>query len=403
MRGMKILVHDYAGHPFQVQLSRSLAKRGHEVVHCYSASLSTTPQGGLARREGDPDGFTSVGIDLGRVINKANRMKLVMEDDPEHARGVMRLVENFQPNVILSANSAPWINESLLDYAWETECQFVCWVQDLFGPVAKKEAGGSLLGSVAIPLIDGWEKQMLMRSDAIVVIADDFKEHLPAVECPVHVIENWAPLEELPVASKDSEWSRAHGLNETINFVYTGTLGMKHNPALLVELAREFQGDDRVRVVVISAGNGMDYLQQAKANEGLENLVLMGFQPFEVMSDVMASADVLVAVLEPEAGVFSVPSKVLSYLCAGRAILMGVPPENLASKIVSREGAGLVVPPTDNAAFVAAGKELVADASRRAEMGLRARSYAEQTFNIEQITNRFESVFSSAFTEIVRA
>ncbi len=28
---MKILVHDYAGHPFQVQLSRALAQRGHQV------------------------------------------------------------------------------------------------------------------------------------------------------------------------------------------------------------------------------------------------------------------------------------------------------------------------------------------------------------------------------------
>ena len=35
---MKIIVHDYAGHPFQVQLSRRLASRGHEVLHLYCAS-----------------------------------------------------------------------------------------------------------------------------------------------------------------------------------------------------------------------------------------------------------------------------------------------------------------------------------------------------------------------------
>ncbi len=400
---MKILVHDYAGHPFQVQLSRSLAGRGHEVVHCYSASLSTTPQGGLLKRDDDPTTFSSIGIDLGRTINKANRMKLVTEDDPAHTQGVMRIVESFQPDVILSANSAPWINEAFLDYSWETECQFVCWVQDLFGPVAKKEAGKSVLGSVIVPLVDGWEQQMLRRSDAIVVIADDFKEHLPEVDCPVTVIENWAPLEELPLGNKDSDWSRKNGLHETMNFVYTGTLGMKHNPDLLVDLAKEFSGDERVRIVVVSAGNGMDYLRRVKVESELDNLILMGFQPFEALPDVMASADVLVAVLEPEAGVFSVPSKVLSYLCAGRAILMGVPPENLVSKIVAREEAGLVVPPTDNAAFVAAAKELLGDASRRTEMGLHARAYAESTFDIETITDRFEQVFTSAFPEIVLA
>jgi len=30
---MRLLIHDYAGHPFQVQLSRELARRGHSVTH----------------------------------------------------------------------------------------------------------------------------------------------------------------------------------------------------------------------------------------------------------------------------------------------------------------------------------------------------------------------------------
>ena len=30
---MRILIHDFAGHPFQMQLSRQLAARGHFVTH----------------------------------------------------------------------------------------------------------------------------------------------------------------------------------------------------------------------------------------------------------------------------------------------------------------------------------------------------------------------------------
>ena len=47
---MRILVHDYAGHPFQVQLSRELARRGHEVRHAYASALQT-PRGELVKRE----------------------------------------------------------------------------------------------------------------------------------------------------------------------------------------------------------------------------------------------------------------------------------------------------------------------------------------------------------------
>ena len=52
----RILVHDYAGHPFQVQLSRELAARGHSVLHVHSASVQT-PQGALVRRADESDRF----------------------------------------------------------------------------------------------------------------------------------------------------------------------------------------------------------------------------------------------------------------------------------------------------------------------------------------------------------
>ncbi len=50
---MKILIYDHAGHPFQVQLSRSLAARGHEVLHTFTAELQT-PRGVLCLDESDP-------------------------------------------------------------------------------------------------------------------------------------------------------------------------------------------------------------------------------------------------------------------------------------------------------------------------------------------------------------
>jgi hypothetical protein len=39
---MRILISDYSGHPFQVQLSRELARRGHGVTHSYSTGFSAS-------------------------------------------------------------------------------------------------------------------------------------------------------------------------------------------------------------------------------------------------------------------------------------------------------------------------------------------------------------------------
>ncbi len=171
-------------------------------------------------------------------------------------------------------------------------------------------------------------------------------------------------------------------------------MGMKHNPDLVLQLALHFQDRDDVRVVVVSQGLGADWLTEKKAIHGLDTLIVLGFQPFEALPDVLASGDVLMAVLEPEAGAFSVPSKVLTYLCAERPVLLAVPPENLAARIVARIEAGRIVPPTDAAVFVDAAAALLADPEQRHAMSRNARAYAEKTFDIGTITDSFEEVLA---------
>ena len=90
---------------------------------------------------------------------------------------------------------------------------------------------------------------------------------------------------------------------------------------------------------------------------------------------------------------FCVPSKVLSYLCAGRAVLLAVPNENLVSRIVVEEEAGLGVEPTDVVGFCAAAIRTGSVAGICGKKrGSAARRYAETHFEIERITDRFEQI-----------
>ena len=91
---------------------------------------------------------------------------------------------------------------------------------------------------------------------------------------------------------------------------------------------------------------------------------------------------------------FSVPSKVLTSLCAAKPLLLAVPSQNLAARIVNRSGAGVTVPPHDVAAFCAAARELISNDEMAIQMGERARRYAEACFDINTITDRFETCLS---------
>ena len=125
---------------------------------------------------------------------------------------------------------------------------------------------------------------------------------------------------------------------------------MKHDPGLLLDVAAATREDFDVVVVVVSQGPGREWLERERST--VENLVLLDYQPYDVLPEVLASGDVLITLLEPDAGQFSVPSKILSNLCAGRPQVVAVPAENLGARTVERSGGGVVVDPRNRAAFV---------------------------------------------------
>ena len=237
------------------------------------------------------------------------------------------------------------------------------------------------------------ERQVVRSADAVIVITQDFVPVLRAWGVPeerMAVIENWAPLDEIKPLPKANDWAIGHGLDTSFVFLYAGTLGRKHDPSLLVTLADAVAP---ARVVVASEGFGTDRLA---AGRRPENLQLLPLQRPEELAGMLASADVLVAILEKDAGEYSVPSKILTYLAAGRPILAAIPRSNLAARTIMDAQAGLLVDPADHAALADAALRLVKDPQQRSIAGRAARSYAEHAFDITVIAERFEAVLESA-------
>ncbi|MBV8166792.1 MAG: glycosyltransferase family 4 protein, partial [Alphaproteobacteria bacterium] len=359
-----------------------------------------SPKGPLAPRPDDPPGLEIRALTLGVAHRKYDLVRRWLQDR-RYGALLADAVRAYKPDVVLGGNGPLEPQAMLLAVAHECRAGFVFWLQDAYGIAIdqllrrKLPVVGALVGGYYRRL----ERRLWHASDAIVAITEDFRPMLAEAGIErdrVRVIQNWAPLDELPQRSRDNAWSAAHGLTDKRVLLYSGTMGLKHNPELLVQLARRFKDRPDVRVVVVSEGIGADHLSRAKQAEGLDNLLVLPFQPYEVLPDVTATADVLVVVLEAGAGVYSVPSKLLTYLCAGRAILGAIPLNNLAARIVERAGAGLVAAPDDAAGFVAAAQTLLDDPGRRAAAGASAREYAERTFDIRGIAARFEAVLARA-------
>jgi len=396
---MHLLIHDYAGHPFEAQLSRELARRGHRVTHAFAGNL-LTPRGSLQLKPGDASTLDFVEVPMAEAY-RANKYSFLKRRGYELAYGTQlaSLVSRLHPDLVVSGNTPSEPQWTMIQAAQQLKVPVISWVQDFYSVAVAKLARKKMpvIGSLAGAWYRHLDGRCFRASAAIIAITEDFKPILHGFGVPtdqVTVIPNWAPLDELPVCPRANTWSASQGLDDKFVFQYSGTLAMKHNPDLLRQLAARFRADISVRVVVISEGPGADYLKKVKYRDNLENLLVLPFQRYVDLPAIMASADVLVAVLEADAGVFSVPSKVLSYHCAGRPILAAMPARNLASRIIQHEGSGYCVDPGDSASFIQHAVNLRNASCQREQLGRAARAYAETHFDIDAITNRFEGLFN---------
>ncbi|WP_051340375.1 glycosyltransferase family 4 protein [Azospirillum halopraeferens] len=399
--GRRIVIHDYAGHFFPAQLSRWLAARGNHVLHLHCPDLET-PRGRLERAPGDPDGFHGEAVSIARPMAKYALTRRWMQERA-YGRRLADRIAAFAPDVVLSAQAPPAVLAHLAGRLNRPGVPLVAWVQDLFTPGVAVAAARwpAPLRHLARRTVQAVEFGALRRAAALVVISPDFVPVLRAhgLDHPdCSVIENWAPLGELTARPKDNPWARRHGLANRFVFQFSGTLGMKHDPEFLADLARAFRDDDGVRVVVVSQGLGRRHLEEVKAREGLDGLILLDFQSREEFPDTLAAADVAVVLLEPFAGGLSVPSKVYSYFCAERAILGAVPAANLARRLIEREGAGLCVDPGDRDGFIAAARRLRDDPDLRAACARRQAAYAATAFAMDRIGPRFADILDRVCT-----
>lgn len=391
---MRILLHDYSGHPFQAELSRELADRSHDVTHSYNASY-VSGKGGLSGLDGTA-GLRFTALRMSGDFAKY-RPWTRLRQEVVYAWALLRHVRVERPDLVLVCN-VPLLSHFLFTLL-QRRVPTVFWQQDVYSQAIGSEAVRrlGLAGRPIVVAADRMERVIAARSAACIVIAETF---LPVHERwgtadLVSVIPNWAPVEDLRPRDKDNAWSRALGLHDRPVLLYSGTLGLKHNPMLLVELVQLVRQElPEAVLVVVSQGEGANLVRSFSAEA---EIVVLPFQPFEDLPDVLGTADVLLTLLQPHASTYSVPSKTLSYLCAGRPVLALMPADNPAAALIEATG-GFVHPP-DAAHLHVAASEVVAllrDVSRRTRIGRASRQLAEDRFAITGIADQFEKVLHQA-------
>jgi glycosyltransferase involved in cell wall biosynthesis len=385
-------MHEMGTYAHVQQLAKALASRGHEVSYVYCTSSQTPSRSSTAFSPADK--VTVFPIELGSQFAKWRLVKRFGQERTYGAR-VASALAGLRPDLIVSGNTPIEIQAMIQKVCQRSETPFVFWLQDIYSIGVKSVVSKfPVIGQLIAARYGLLERRVVRRSNCVVAISNDFY-HL-VVDWGVEpgriaVIENWAEFPDFPLPPKENEWVVRQGLLGKRILLYSGALGFKHNPRLFLDLASEFRDDPDVRIVVISEGYGAEWLSQHL--QAFPGLVLLPFQAARDFPKALVSAEVLIAILEPDAAKYSVPSKVLTYMTAGKPILAAIPAANLAARTILAAAAGVVADPDNPTEFRRLARSLMDDGDRRDQLGTAALTYARANFEIGRIASRFEEIF----------
>ena len=270
-------------------------------------------------------------------------------------------------------------------------------VQDLVGLAAAQSGmrgGRGVAGPVA-----STEARILRRADRIAVISDAFVP--PLVRAGVQAgriirLPNHTHIAPSGLGTAEARQVLGWPVDRRL-VVHTGNMGLKQGLDNVVEAARLAQ-DRRDDLMFVLVGDGSTRAALRRRAAGLANLLLVDPLPDQRYPVALAAADCLL--LNERASVvnMSMPSKLTSYLAAGRPIVAATSPQGSAAAELRRSGAGVLVEPDRPAELLAAVTRLLDDPEGRAAYGRNGRRYAADHLS-EQAAHRRLRRFVRALCE----
>jgi len=389
---IKIIIHDYAGHPFQLELSKQLSNK-FNVYHFYYQN----DYGPKANFKNDnKDRLNIKGI--GKTISY-NKNKFIDRffKDLEYGKEVSRYISEIKPDVVISGNCPTLAQEYIVKTCQKNNSKCIIWVQDFYSHAVKLLLKKKL-SFFSFPisfLFEYLEKKQLQKANKLIIISNDWEQKLLSWNInneKIKYIPNWGDIKNIEyLEKKPNSFLDENFLDkDKFRIIYTGTLALKHNPQIITDIAAK---NRNIEVVVIGAGTGFQKLDKMKYIPS--NIKLLPLQPFEKMNHILNSADALLAILNEEASKFSVPSKILNYLCAGKPIILSAPKDNLSTKIINESKSGKSFEPNDLDGINNFLRILLNDKDLKKKYSLNAREYAVKNFNIEKISAQFENLINN--------
>ncbi len=272
-------------------------------------------------------------------------------------------------------------------------CRYIFNVQDIYPDAAVN--AGVVRDSRLISIFQKLELSIYRQARKVTVISEGFKENLALKGVPsgkIDIIYNWIDASEIAPQPRENDFSLKQGLKDKFVVLYSGTIGVVSGAEIMLECAQSLKDHPGIIFLMVGEGVVKDRIKAEAQYRGLDNIRMLPFQPREILSQVLSSADLTVLTLQKNRGKSSVPSKVLGYMAAARPVAASLDADSDTARFINLAGCGICVPAGDAKGLTGTILSLYNDPAHRHRLGQNGREFLLKYCDRKTATHRYQQL-----------
>jgi glycosyltransferase involved in cell wall biosynthesis len=291
----------------------------------------------------------------------------------------------YAPSPIFQVIPAVWLS-------YLKNAKLITWVQDLWPQ--SLEVTGYVKNAYLLKTVTLVVRWIYARCDLLLVQSRSFLE-------PVRELSNLTPVVYHPNPGLSSFSERrttvtpALSLKSGFNVVFAGNLGRVQSLHTILDAAEQLLPFSDVCIVIIGSGSCYAWLSEEVCRKRLSNIILAGhFQPDEMPSIFEQASALLVSLKRSPIMSHTVPSKIQTYLAAGRPIIGSLDGEG--ARLLEESRAGISCPAEDAISLTNAIIRLRSLPYEQLKlMGDSGKAYYRKHYDPDLLTKKLLKLFSS--------
>jgi len=236
---------------------------------------------------------------------------------------------------------------------------------------------GVLKNPIVIGLARWLEKFLYKRATHILVNSPAYKDYMINKNVPenkITFIPYGTDIDMFNPKIYGSSIRKELSVENHFVVLYAGALGQANDIDTILRAAGRLNENKKIRFVLFGDGKERERLQNKSNEMNLSNVIFAGVRPKKEMPQVVASADVCLAILQ-DIPMFrtTYPNKVFDYMAAGRATVLVI--DGITRDLIESSYGGVFVQPNDDKGLADTILDLSQNVDIVKQMGLNAREF----------------------------